>query len=660
MPTCDEVAALIVGDFNSEKVGRDIIVKTSDGMLQRIHETHTAFIPLQYPLMFPYGDDGYHEDIPYSEEYLTNEDITRLRQFVVDTYTMIESQRLSFIRRNQNLIRADFLNELEEAIDRGETDPTTVGMRVILPSSFMAWSEIKRYVRQRNLRADERPDICCRVFKMKLEQMMADFKQGAVFGGIQAGMYTIEFQKRGLPHAHILLWLKDGHKMVTCADIDKHISAELPDPALFPKLSKAVSRYMMHGPCGLLMRYRGHINVEYCNKSNSIKYLFKYVSKGPDRVSVHITNENSGDSSSQRILFRDDEDLEAVISKPSSQLTMFLAWMRANQQFEDAKNLTFADDREYIDAIVEASDLGSGNQLRKLFVFLITSNTMNKPELVWEKTWKILSDGIVHSKRNLLGIPDLRIDDNDLKNLCLIEIEKLMHVNGRSLKEFTCLPFPEACEGLQFDNKFIVDELNYDKNEMEMLHQNLLRSLTYEQKNIIWNTLSAAFKAKGLIILNVASSGIASLLLPDGRTAHSRFSIPISINECSTCNIKQGSQKAELLQKTSLIIWDEAPMLNKYCFEALDRTLNDVMRQEMGSADYVPFGGKVVVLGGDFRQILPVVSKGSRSDIVGSAINASYLWKYCTVLKLTKNMRLLNCPSTSDVEDIKNFAEWIL
>ncbi|XP_057415224.1 uncharacterized protein LOC130710087 [Lotus japonicus] len=70
LPTCDEVAALIVGDFNNEEVGRDIIVKTSDGMLQRIHETHTAFIPLQYPLMFPYGDDGYQEDIPYSEEYL--------------------------------------------------------------------------------------------------------------------------------------------------------------------------------------------------------------------------------------------------------------------------------------------------------------------------------------------------------------------------------------------------------------------------------------------------------------------------------------------------------------------------------------------------------------------------------------------------------------
>ncbi|XP_057415223.1 uncharacterized protein LOC130710086 [Lotus japonicus] len=101
-------------------------------------------------------------------------------------------------------------------------------------------------------------------------------------------------------------------------------------------------------------------------------------------------------------------------------------------------------------------------------------------------------------------------------------------------------------------------------------------------------------------------------------------------------------------------------MLNKYCFEALDRTLNDIMRHDMACNEYVPFGGKVVVLGGDFRQILPVISKGSRSDIVGSTINASYLWKHCKVLRLTKNMRLLNSQSSSAMEDIKNFAEWIL
>lgn len=96
-------------------------------------------------------------------------------------------------------------------------------------------------------------------------------------------------------------------------------------------------------------------------------------------------------------------------------------------------------------------------------------------------------------------------------------------------------------------------------------------------KTYIWKTLSAAIRSQGNIVLNVASSGIASLLLPGGRTAHSRFKIPIDINENSTCNIKQGSPLAELIIQCKLIIWDEAPMLHKHCFEALDRTLQDIM-----------------------------------------------------------------------------------
>ena len=119
---------------------------------------------------------------------------------------------------------------------------------------------------------------------------------------------------------------------------------------------------------------------------------------------------------------------------------------------------------------------------------------------------------------------------------------------------------------------------------------------------------------------------MALLRFPGGKTAHSIFCIPLLINEESTCNIAQGSLLAKLLMATSLIIWDEAPMMNRMCFEAFDRTLRDIMKNVDECNNCKPFGNKVVVLGGDFRQILPVIKKASRYDIIKFLIHYFDLW----------------------------------
>jgi hypothetical protein len=64
MPSIDEVAALVVGDIGDDEDGRDIVVRSRDGYFKRLHETHAKYIPLQYPLLFPFGEDQYQEDIP--------------------------------------------------------------------------------------------------------------------------------------------------------------------------------------------------------------------------------------------------------------------------------------------------------------------------------------------------------------------------------------------------------------------------------------------------------------------------------------------------------------------------------------------------------------------------------------------------------------------
>ena len=137
------------------------------------------------------------------------------------------------------------------------------------------------------------------------------------------------------------------------------------------------------------------------------------------------------------------------------------------------------------------------------------------------------------------------------------------------------------------------------------------------------------------MVLCVASSGIAPLLLPGGRTAHSRFHIPLAVTDTSICNIAGGTYLAKLIKQTSLIIWDKVPMQHKYCFEAVNRTLNEIC-EIADSAGY--FGNIPIVLGGDFAQILPVVPKGNRAGMVTVSVQNSHSWSQFQVLSLTTNM----------------------
>jgi hypothetical protein len=98
----------------------------------------------------------------------------------------------------------------------------------------------------------------------------------------------------------------------------------------------------------------------------------------------------------------------------------------------------------------------------------------------------------------------------------------------------------------------------------------------------------------------VASCGIAALLLEGGRIQHSRFHIPLNNTDESICEIKHGSYLAGLIKRTSLIFLDEAPMVHRNCFEALDKSLRDILRSTNEESENKPFDGMTVILGGDF------------------------------------------------------------
>lgn len=167
------------------------------------------------------------------------------------------------------------------------------------------------------------------------------------------------------------------------------------------------------------------------------------------------------------------------------------------------------------------------------------------------------------------------MSNDQLHNHALIDIDVFLKSNNRSLADFPTMPQPDMTSVPLDFNRLIYDELNYDRSFLASEHARILSTMTSEQRNIydtvmecvllnkpglffvngfggsgktyIWRALSAGLRAQGEVVLIVASSGIAALLIPGGRTAHSRFCIPINVDEDSTCNITQGSPLAELI-----------------------------------------------------------------------------------------------------------------
>ncbi|XP_071718447.1 uncharacterized protein [Rutidosis leptorrhynchoides] len=858
LPTADEIAALIVGDIDMSFDERDIIIDSHEEGLKRISELHLQYLGLQYPLIFAYGEDGYrtdifHRDIDGStsrkkkrvtmreffaykiqerrEPSLLHNAKKLYQQFLVDAYTMVESERISYIRNNQHIMRCDSLRNLTNHANLGNSDTSMLGNPYYkLPSSFTGsarymvenyrdamalcrtfgypdlfltftcnpkWTEITRELKGTNMKAKDNPVLLARIFKIKLDRLMHDLKHNKLFGKVVRDVYTVEFQKRGLPHVHICLFLHQKDKMPNPEDVDSFICAEIPDRNSDPELYKLVSDLMMHGPCEemnpncpctdddkkctkhfpkpfsdytsvdkegypiyrrrndgrtvsklghdldnrhvvpynpyLLKRYQAHLNVEWCNQVGSIRYLFKYINKGNDRVTA-------------------EEVLDNVLNKPSVNYSMFLEWMNCNKKSEEARKLTYVefpskfcwqqdakiwtrrkigsgsvgrihhvspssgelfylrillnkvrgpksyedirtvngkvydtfkqacyemglldDDQEYIDGIKEASTWDSG---------------LSRPEFVYQNTIQYLSADLLRHERRTFSNAGLEVSPELIENATLYEIEKILQRNCSTLKNFSTMPYPAEAFTSMPQNPLITDELCYSRSMLVDEFSALFSKLTDEQKKayekivsaidegkggvfflygyggtgktFLWKTLSASIRSRGDIVLNTASSGIAALLLSGGRTAHSRFAIPIDPTEDSFCHITPSSNLAELIRQTKLIICDEAPMVHKHCFEAFDRSLRDICRPITPNSMETPFGGKVIVFGGDFRQVLPVVQWGKREDIVGASLNSSYIWNHVEVLKLTINMRLGLGTDHVVEEETNSFADWIL
>ena len=189
-----------------------------------------------------------------------------MQQYAVDMFAKIEGARIQFVKHNQRQIRADKYCGLMDA--QANDDLANAGTKIILrptvygsprfyseafqnsmavvrklgkPDIFITftcnprWQEIKDALHPGESPGD-RPDLCARVFKMKLDQLIKDLTVNHILGETIGDTYTIEFQKRGLPHCHILLTMKEEYKPRTPEIVDTIVCAEIPDKEQNPQL----------------------------------------------------------------------------------------------------------------------------------------------------------------------------------------------------------------------------------------------------------------------------------------------------------------------------------------------------------------------------------------------------------------------------------------
>jgi hypothetical protein len=172
-------------------------------------------------------------------------------------------------------------------------------------------------------------------------------------------------------------------------------------------------------------------------------------------------------------------------------------------------------------------------------------------------------------------------------------------------------------------------------------HQYFLEGSGGTGKTYLYNAMLKKVASMGFKTMSMASTGIAATLLYGGKTAHSTFVLSRLPDENSYVGLIRNVAFRRTIQDCKLIIWDEAPMTNKSHFEELDRSLRHIMKDIDPILEGAVFGGKLIIFGGDWKQILPVIKRADSIAILNATLKMSYLWRHIQVLTLRTNMRIV-------------------
>ncbi|GKC58186.1 DNA helicase [Tanacetum coccineum] len=448
------------------------------------------------------------------------------QQYVVAVYYAIEMNRLDYIQKNQNDLRSDYLSGLYDVVSREDREGITASSKIMLPNTFtgeprymynhyldalaicrslgnpqffitftcnVKWPEIKRYMAQYpELTPNDRAYIVCRVFEQKVIEFIKFLKEVKTFGYVCAVLYTIEFQKRGLPHCHTLLWvdskseLQDAQYMTVWT---LRICTEIPDPVEDPRDYKLMTELMMHGPCGSTNSSAS------CTKGDLFYFRMLLCHQKGCKSLADVQTINGVIHPNNRAAC---EALDPI-----------KLWIKHWEAMSDDIPTKISKAKRIPNYHVNTAEL-KGYILYELEAVV---NGFGK---------SVIDFGLPLPPKHLL---------KDLENKLLME-EK--NYKRDLLKQEVAELVPK----LNHDPKKIYDLIMGASlaNQQELL---FVYGHGGTRKTFLWKIVISLLRAEGKIVLAVTLSGIASLLLPAGPMAHSRIKLPLELTDESLCHAKK-------------------------------------------------------------------------------------------------------------------------
>uniref|UniRef100_A0A914YRQ3 ATP-dependent DNA helicase n=1 Tax=Panagrolaimus superbus TaxID=310955 RepID=A0A914YRQ3_9BILA len=318
-------------------------------------------------------------------------------------------------------------------------------------------------------------------------------------------------------------------------------------------------------------------------------------------------------------------------------------------------------DQMYYDALDEGSYHNMPRQLRGLFARIVAHCDVEAPLFLWNQF-----------RRKMFGDLLSKFHGNEdlAEEFALRHVLRMIVNNERNLEDYPILQMVAEIVGLEDDEVDVAlhrqkgdemrEKLNVEQREaFEAIREKeesgrdsascfFVDGPGGSGKSYLFNCLYYYFTGKSKKVTVMAWSGIAASLYETGRTCHNVFKLDFPFGDESNSGINPSDDLGKSLKEVDVLIWDEAPMAPRHALEVIDKKLREIMEND------IPFGGKVMILGGDFRQLPPVVKSGTRNDIVRSSIKTSPLWNHfgTNTFALKKNERADN--------DVDGFAEEIL